>query len=163
MTEKVAKEFKGNVGIFLVASKLSAMNIIALTTSRNTKGYDIVALNPETNKGKGIQVKCADVLSNKKEDFPVVSALFRTMHEELCKKIICDFVFVDISNIEQPKFFILSKDEVINIIETNTKVWLARKHRKTPEESNKKILHTIKRSEIEKYENNWNQILQDLL
>jgi hypothetical protein len=65
MSQKVAKDFKGNVGIFLVAAKLSAMNIIALTTSRNTKGYDIVVLNPETNKGKGIQVKCTD-----KKDFP---------------------------------------------------------------------------------------------
>jgi hypothetical protein len=158
MTQKIAKEFKGNVGIFLVASKLSAMNIIALTTSRNTKGYDIVVLNPETNKGKGIQVKCTD-----KEDFPVVSALFRTMHEELRKTIICDFVFVDISS-EQTRYFILSKDEVINIIETRTKEWYDKsKHRKPPEESNKKILHAFKLSSIEKYENNWNQILQDLL
>jgi hypothetical protein len=69
-------------------------------------------------------------------------------------------VFVDISIIEQPKFFILPKDEVINIIETNTKKWLT--NGKPHKESDKKPLHTIKRSEIEKYENNWNQILQEL-
>lgn len=156
MSQKVAKEFKSNVGIFLAASKLSAMNIIALTTSRNTKGYDIVVLNPETNKGKGIQVKCTD-----RKDFPVVSTLLRTMHEELRKKIICDFVFVDIS--DEPRFFILSKDEVINIIETRTKEWLTKpNHRKPPEESNKPILHTFKLPSIEKYENNWNKILGDL-
>jgi hypothetical protein len=83
------------------------------------------------------------------------------MHDELRKKIICDFVFVDIS--DEPRFFILSKDEVINIIETNTKDWLTkRKHRKPPEESNKIIPHTVKLPSIEKYENNWNQILQEL-
>ena len=154
--KEVGKDFKGNVGLFLVASKLSAMNIIALTTSRNTKGYDIVVLNPETNKGKGIQVKCTD-----KKDFPVVNALLKTLHEELRNKIICDFVFVDIS--DEPRFFVLSKDEVINIIETNTKEWLTMsKHSKPPEESNKRILHTIKLPSIEKYENNWNQILQEL-
>ncbi len=155
--DKVAKDFKGNVGIFLVASRLSAMNIIALTTSRNTKGYDIVVLNPETNKGKGIQVKCTD-----KKDFPVVRTMLKTIHEELEKKIICDFVFVDISN-EQPRFFILSKDEIIGIIETNTNEWLAKsKHKKPPEESEREILHTIKLPSIEKYENNWSRILQDL-
>jgi hypothetical protein len=160
MSQEVGKDFKGNVGIFLVASRLSAMNIIALTTSRNTKGYDIVVLNPKTNKGKGIQVKCSDVQSNKKKDFPVVGALLKTMSEDLRKKIICDFVFVDISTIEKPRFFVLPKDEVIRIIETNTKKWLS--NGKAHKESNKRILHTIKRSEIEKYENNWGQILREL-
>lgn len=96
----------------------------------------------------------------RKKDFPVISALLETMSEILRKKIICDFVFVDISIIEQPRFFILSKDEAINIIETNTKKWLT--NGKPHKESSKKILHTIKRSEIEKYENNWDQILQSL-
>jgi hypothetical protein len=154
MSQKVAKEFKSNVGIFLVAAKLSAMNKIALTTSRNTAGYDIVVLNPETHKSKGIQVKCTD-----KKDFPVTKTLRTTMYEDLRKKIFCDFVFVDIS--DKPRFFILSKDDVINIIESDIKEFLT-KHGKQPEESNKLIPHTIKLQSIEKYEDNWNQILQDL-
>jgi hypothetical protein len=161
MSQKVAKEFKGNVGIFLVAAKLSAMNLIALTTCRNTVGYDIVVLNPETNKSHGIQVKCADVLSNKKKDFPILSALPDNTSQELRRKVICDFVFVDISDIEKPRFFILSKDEVISIIETQTKEWLA-KRKPDYEATNKKVLHTIKRSDMENNENKWSKILQDL-
>ena len=162
MDSNIQPKFKGNVGIFLVASKLSAMNIIALTTSRNTKGYDIVVLNPETNKGKGIQVKCTN-----KKDFPITNTYLKTINEELQKSITCDFVFVDISG-EQPRFFILSKDDVCNIIKTNTQRWLATsKHRKPTEEimvtETKKQLHTLRLSHIEKYENNWNQILQDII
>jgi len=136
------------------------MNMVALTTSRNTKGYDIVVLNPETNKGKGIQVKCTD-----KKEFPVTSTFLKTIEEELREKITCDFVFVDISG--EPRFFILSKDELCSIIKTNIQRWLSMsKHRKAPEEmiatEKKRQLHAVKLSDIEKYENNWSLILQDL-
>jgi hypothetical protein len=160
MNPHIQPRFKGNVGVFLVAAKLSAMNMVALTTSRNTKGYDIVILNPETNKGKGIQVKCTD-----KKEFPVVGTFLKTIEEELREKITCDFVFVDISR--EPRFFILSKDELSSIIKTNTQRWLTvGKHRKPPEKmiatEKKKQLHVVKLSDIEKYENNWGLILHDL-
>lgn len=159
MYSKVDQKYKGNVGIFLVAAKLSAMNMIALTTSRNTKGYDIIVLNPETNQGKGIQIKCTD-----KKDFPVTNSFLKTIEEELQKKLMADFVFVDISG--EPRFFILSKDEVKGIILKRTEEWLSKsKHRKSIEEmkqTGKRILHTVSLSDIEKYENNWKQILQDL-
>jgi len=48
----IEKQFKGSIGVYLVAAKLSQMNLIALTTARNTKGYDVVVLNSSTNKGK---------------------------------------------------------------------------------------------------------------
>ena len=160
MDSNIQQKYKGNVGIFLVAAKLSAMNMIALTTSRNTKGYDIIVLNPETNIGRGIQVKCTD-----KKDFPITNTYLKTINEELQKSITCDFVFVDISG--EPRFFILSKDDVCNIIKTNTQRFLdTSKHRKPIEEmiatETRKQLHTLKLSQIEKHENNWNQILQDL-
>jgi len=46
----IEKEFKGNVGLFLVCAEFSKRNLIAMPTSRNTKGYDVVVLNPKTNK-----------------------------------------------------------------------------------------------------------------
>ena len=44
------RQFKGNLGMFLVCAELSKHNLIAMPTSRNTKGYDIVVLNPRTNR-----------------------------------------------------------------------------------------------------------------
>ena len=81
------------------------------------------------------------------------------------KCITCDFVFVDISG--EPRFFILSKEDVCNLIKTNTQKWLATsRHKKTTEEmiatETNKQLHAVKLSQIEKYENNWSQILNDL-
>jgi hypothetical protein len=86
----IEKQFKSDVGVYLVAAKLSQMNLIALTTSRNTKGYDIVVLEPSTNQGRGIQVKCSD-----KSEFPVMQSLLRDYQQEIPKKIVSDFVFVD--------------------------------------------------------------------
>jgi hypothetical protein len=58
------------------------MNLIALTTLRNTKGYDIFVLNPETNEGKGIQVKWTD-----KKDFPIANTYLKIVKEELHQKL----------------------------------------------------------------------------
>lgn len=134
--------------------------MIALITSRNTKGYDIVVFNPETNKGKGIQVKCTD-----RKDFPVASTFLKGMDEELHKKIVCDFVFVDISS-DCPKFFILSREEVCKKITESIGRWLVgAKHRKSIEQleqSNKMIPHTIELTEIMEFEGKWDKILSDL-
>ncbi len=168
MYSSVQKEFKGNVGLYLTAAKLSAMNLIVLTTSRNRKGCDIVILNPKTNKGKGIQVKCTN-----KKVFPIINTHLRTLKKELHQKITCDFVFVDIST-DTPRFLILTKDEVCDLIECRTKEsfeirteeWVAKgKNRKSVEElmaSEKPVLHSFKLSEIAKFENKWDKILYDL-
>jgi len=62
----IKKEFIRNVGLYLTCAELSKKELIALPTSRNTKGYDIVVLNPNTNKSLGLQVKC-----NLNKDFPI--------------------------------------------------------------------------------------------
>jgi len=50
---EIKKEFKGSVGLFLVCAELSKQNLIAMPTSRNTKSYDIIVLNPDTNRSIG--------------------------------------------------------------------------------------------------------------
>ena len=58
------------------------------------------------------------------------------------------FVFVDISDINNPAYYVLTKDEVKSLMEE--------KNKKKPE------LWALKLSDVEKYKNNWNSII-DLL
>ena len=160
----IEKHFKGNVGMYLVASKLSQMNLIALTTSRNTKGYDIVVLNPNTNRGKGIQVKCSDF--PKGEKFPVMSSFLRDYLEKIEEKIVCDFVFVDISNPDQPRFFVVPMEELRGTmkkhIENYEKKQEEKTHKKPNNKEKKPKLWVLKLEEIEKFENNWGAIIENL-
>ncbi|MCP3682371.1 MAG: hypothetical protein GY861_06735 [bacterium] len=103
----IEPQFKGNIGMFLVCAELSKRNLIAMPTSRNTKGYDIVALNPETNISTAIQVKCTD-----KKDFPILNSHWRDYQQKIEGKTLCDFVFVDISNLDSPNYFIVSDTEI---------------------------------------------------
>jgi len=161
MTEytTVDRKFKGNVGIFLVAAKFSGFNQIALTTSRNTKGYDIVVLNPETNRGIGLQVKCTD-----KKDFPICTTSIKNFEKEFDDKIVCDFVLVDISS-KSPTFFIVPKDDLLTIMKDIVKKYIAKPHPRGVHEVNKQ-LWTINMSklgeEMKKYENGWEYILKKI-
>ncbi len=58
-------------------------NLIALPTSRNTKGIDLVILNDESNKSVGLQIKCSD-----KKEYPVINSYWYDYKEEIRKKII---------------------------------------------------------------------------
>lgn len=115
---KTEPRFKGNVGIFLVCAELSKNNLIAMPTSRNTKGYDIVVLKPETNKSVGLQVKCTD-----KKDFPVMSSHWKDYKKKI-EGILCDFVFVDISDSNKPRYFVLSDVEIKNLLKSKTENYL---------------------------------------
>jgi hypothetical protein len=100
---EIRREFKGNIGMFLVCAELSKLNLIALPTSRNTKGYDILLMNPDTNKATGVQVKCSD-----KRDYPVLSSHRGDYDSAIEAKVLCDFVFVDIADLDKPGYFIVS-------------------------------------------------------
>jgi len=157
----IKKEFKGNVGLFLVCAELSKRNLIAMPTSRNTKGYDVIVLNPDTNKSIGIQVKCSD-----KKEFPIINSHWKDYEEKIDERIICPFVFVDISDINNPRYYILMKDEVKNLIKETIERYIEEyqnKHKMTfremleMEERTKRRadLWVLKLSNIEKYKDNW--------
>jgi len=80
---EIKREFKGNVGLFLVCAELSKLNLIVMPTTRNTKGYDIVVLNPCTNKSVGLQVKCSD-----RKEFPIFSSHWKNYKEKIDEKIL---------------------------------------------------------------------------
>ena len=146
--------------MYLVAAKLSQMNLIALTTSRNTRGYDIVVLNPSTNRGKGIQVKCSN-----RGEFPVMQSFLKDYLEEIQKKILSDFVFVDISNPEKPRFFVVPLEEMRKVIKTSIEEWIYHStHRKSIEEmkrtEKKKQQWTLDLGDIIRYEGKWKPLIE---
>lgn len=112
----IESQFKGNIGMFLVCAELSKRNLIAMPTSRNTKGYDIVVLDPKTNVAVGIQVKCTD-----RKEFPVLSTYWRDYEEKITEKIVSDFVFVDISDLDKPNYFIVADTELKDLLKSSIK------------------------------------------
>jgi len=162
--ENIAKQFKGNLGLFLVCAELSKSNLIAMPTVRNTKGYDIVALNPKTGKAAPIQVKCTD-----KRDFPILKIYWRDYEERIEETILCDFVFVDIYDLNQPKYFIVSDKDLKEILKISIKEH-AHKYQKRhnlswgemlekeEREKRKKQQWAIKLPQISEFEDKWETI-----
>ncbi|MCW3998878.1 MAG: hypothetical protein NWE93_01405 [Candidatus Bathyarchaeota archaeon] len=159
---KADNQYIGEIGVHLVAAKISQMKLIALTTSRNCKGYDIVVLEPTTNKGIGLQVK-----SNLDKDFPVMQSFLKDYDVEIKKKIIMDYVFVDLSDMEKPRFFVLSKDETKRVLKESIEYYINNsKHRIPIEEMIKnetsKQQWTIYVDDLIPFENNWKTITNNL-
>lgn len=158
----IDKQFIGATGVYLVAAKLSQMNLIALTTSRNTKGYDIVVLDPVTNKGIGLQVKC-----NITKDFPVMQSFLKDYLDEIKKKIITDYVFVDISDPEKPRFFVVSQDEMKKVVKKSVEDYMYTSTHKRPIEEMKKTevskqQWTVWIDDLVPFENKWQTLTSSL-
>lgn len=159
----IEKQFKGNVGMYLVAAKLSQMNLIALTTSRNTRGYDVVVLNPSTNKGKGIQIKCSD-----RQEFPIMQSFLKDYEQEIQKKILCDYVFVDILSPDKPRFFVVPQEEMKQVLKESIESWIfpirsGKSFEEMKRTEKKKQLWTVDLDNLEEYEDNWSSLIESLL
>lgn len=163
---KINKSLKAEIGVHLVASKLFSMNYIALVTSRNTKGYDVIVLNPRTNKGMGIQVKTID---NPKKEFPILSANFPNYEQKINEKIVCPFVFVDISDMQKPNFYIVPQDKLKRIVKEMIIRYEKRLEKEQPEKFKEKMnprykadLWAVKLDYIKQFENQWHIITDSL-
>lgn len=164
----IKKEFKGNLGMFLACAKLCSYNLIAMPISRNTKGYDIVVLNPETNRALAIQVKCTD-----KGDFPIFSSHWKDYETKMESKILSDFVFVDISDVGRPNYFIVSGNGMKDILLSGIRHYAHESQQKNNlnweqmlerEEIEKRKPHlwAIKLRDIEEYKDKWDTITNRL-
>lgn len=147
--------------MFLVCAELSRRNLIALPTSRNTKGYDIVVMDPKNGEAMGIQVKCTD-----RKDFPVFTSHFRDFEQKIGDKIVAPFVFVDISDLATPRYFILSKEEMQRLLKHGVNSYMgvySRKHGQSREETlqreKKANLWAVKLRHIESFENHWEVVM----
>jgi len=121
----------GIIGVFYVCYELSKRGWIALPTTRNTKGVDIVIYNPSNPKQfYTIQVK---TLTNR-NPVPFGSN----------PQLFADFVIIVRNIRERPEVFILRSDEVKNK--------LAKK------EKNGRISYWLPPKEYEKFKDNWDSL-----
>src|SRR5262249_17518242 len=54
---KNQKALVGSAGVHYVASELSRRGLVALTTTRNTQGFDVVVASPSGRRHANIEVK----------------------------------------------------------------------------------------------------------
>lgn len=164
------RQFKGNLGIFLVCAELSKLSLIAMPTSRNTKGYDIVVLNPKTNSGAAIQVKCTD---QPKKGFPIMTSHWKNYQTKIEQTILSDFVFVDISDITRPRYFIVGKDDLKRITKSAVERYISEYQQrynltwqemldKEKRTNRKPDLWALALGDIQDYQDNWEVIKKRL-
>lgn len=105
----------GNAGEFFVAAELERRGLTASVLMRNTKDFDILAINRETNNQYAIQVKTTTkrdwILSKKSED-----------------KVEDDFIyiFVKINGLEEPEYHIVPSWIVSGTLKQSHQEWLSK-------------------------------------
>jgi len=165
----IGKQIMGNLGMFLVCAELSKHKLIAMPTSMNTEGCDIVVLNPKTGRTASIQVKCS--VQADKGGFPTISSTWTDYNQKVEERISADFfVFVDISNPDKPNYFIVSKNEVKALLRSRIEQYLQRYRQKhtreqmLQREKSKSAPWTIKLISIKRneYEKRWDTITNSL-
>lgn len=96
---KKETQITGNVGLYWACFHLSRMGWNAIPTSRNARGVDIIAYNPDCSRMVAIQVKAL----SKRNPVPLGASL---------NKIMGDFWIV-VNNVEtEPQTYVLLPEEV---------------------------------------------------
>ena len=164
----IKPQFKGNLGMFLVCAELSKRNLIAMPTSRNMQGYDVIVLNPETKLSLPLQVKCGG-----KNGFPILKAHWRDFEQMIEKKVLSAFVFVDILDPDKPNYFIASEGEMKELLKSsinrvsqqyqlkNTTTWEQMLNKENTENRNPRNW-AIELRWIEEYRGKWETITNNL-
>ncbi len=149
MSKKLDKHLIGLTGEYFVAGMLSLKGWVASLTLKNYPSVDIFGLNPSTDKTVNIQVKT----TRNKKDYLI--GLRHDQREIIKEKITCPFVFVHIDKKNNIRYFVLSKKELIKLIEFTDDNYFNRPRKKAIK-TNYPIAITV--SDLEKYQDNWSSI-----
>jgi len=134
----------GDSGEYFVAGELSRRNYTVALTTSGTEYFDLLTVSPVSKKKCAIQVKTTEkstwLLNKKNEDLK---------EEDLY------YVFVNLNKLELPSYYVVPSKIVADIIRNSHKEWLKQPNKKG-EVHNDNPARTLKRTDIEKYSNNWN-------
>lgn len=148
---QISKLMTGLAGEYLVAARMNLRGWVASLTLKNYPGIDIFGMNPETGQSIGIQVKsCWDS-----------SFFVGVMHSERVKmpeKIQGPFVFVHMENVDEASYYILSKSEFINLVNSTDDAYF-NKTRKKPIKPEYPIALSLK--DLLPYQNRWDSLWTD--
>jgi len=157
--------FSGPAGEYRVASELCRRDLIATTFTRNMPGFDILVVSEKSITQAKIQVKT--ILNG---DWSLNSKRYINFDEkafENGKQIVtginnnkeCDFiVFVKLGRVvEEDKFYILSDEEIKNIVRKDYSSFLERINHTRPK--NPQTTHIgIKKESLTQFNNKWEKI-----
>ena len=114
----------GLAGEYMVAGIMNMKGWVASLTLKNFPGVDIFGKDPVTGKNISVQVK-----TTRESSFNIgLNHLQRPVIDQIIKG---PFVFVHISSSQDVSYFILTKDEMINLVNTTDDAYFARKKDKT--------------------------------
>lgn len=135
----------GNSGEYFVAGELERRGFTCAVPMSNTKDFDILAINRNSNNQYAIQVKTT--LSNKKE------WILAKKNESLIGKNII-YVFVTLNGLDSPEYHIVPSKTVAKVIKEDHEKWLETLGN-NGKEHNDNSIRKFKDLD-DKYLNNWN-------
>lgn len=98
----------GMAGVYYVAAELSRRNYTALVTTRNARAVDILAMNNDTMRALGIQVKTNSPKSP--HDFWLLNKGDMSTDDSKLQNLA--YVLVNLNKNRQPSFFVVPGKEV---------------------------------------------------
>ena len=131
----ISKGTKGAAGVNFVAAELSMLGKVALPTTRNVKGPDIVVFDPETLKAVFIQVKSTDK-PNSGWMVPPLGADVTDWEAVFRRTVVPGenyfYVFVALPSDKQPQplYYIVPSAEMADSIVRDTKFYHSQKDTK---------------------------------
>ena len=151
MKPQISKLMTGLAGEYMVAARMNLRGWVANLTLKNYPGVDIFGFNPQTGKSVGIQVKsCWDT-----------SFFVSVKHSErgiMDKKIQGPYVFVHMESVDEASFYILSKSEFIDIVNTTDDAYFF-KPRTKPIKPDYPIALSLK--DLKPFKDNWDSLWKD--
>ncbi len=119
-------------GEFYAMHRLFLEGYEATLTLGNTKGVDILLLNPKNNKQFKVEVKTTGTIMNEKLfGGKNINWWMDKKHEELNdSSLIFCFVFLSKDKSQKPKTFFVPSKKVADYVKSQHQVWLDSEHKK---------------------------------
>jgi hypothetical protein len=166
MSTGCSSKLVGQTGEYLVAAKLSRRGFIATTFTGNVPHYDIIA-SDESGRHVSVQVKASRGASWQFGNMTLYCDItFDGTRQVLGKKKPCPvrglvMVFVRISEDGNDRFYILTWEDLQDILITHHKTYLA-KHSGTRPKKWDSLHCAIAESDLEPYRDQWETIENSL-
>lgn len=137
----------GLAGEYLVAGMMNLKGWVASLTLKNFPGVDIFGKDPETDKNISVQVK-----TTREDSFNI--GINRPQRKVLNELIKGPFVFVHVDKANNVTYYILTKDELIALINATDDAYFSRKKDKSKEDYPMALL----RKDLAPFKDHWDSL-----
>ena len=138
---------QGLAGEYLVAGMMNLKGWVASLTLKNFPGVDIFGKDPETDKNISVQVK-----TTRENSFNI--GINRPQRKVLNELIKGPFVFVHVDKANNVTYYILTKDELIALINATDDAYFSRKKDKSKEDYPMALL----RKDLAPFKDHWDSL-----